>query len=75
LPAKNCSGKVFCHRSNLGWNELPEEERVRRAFLALGLDGTLAKKKLLNPEHGAILPLIVHGWGNQDEVGAAERAR
>jgi small subunit ribosomal protein S21 len=43
-------------------------------FLASGLDGALAKK-LLNPEHGEILPLIVHGWGNQDEVGAAEEAR
>ena len=57
-----------------GWSELPREGRVRRVFLALGLDAALAKK-LLNPTHGEILPLIVHGWGNQDEVGAAERGR
>jgi ribosomal protein S21 len=42
-PAKKCSGKVFCHQLNLGWNELPEEERVRRALLALGLDRAFAK--------------------------------
>jgi hypothetical protein len=74
LPAKNCSGKVFYHPPNLGWNELPEEGQVRRVFLALGLDGALAKK-LLSPAPIELLPLIAHGWGNQDEVGAAERGR
>jgi small subunit ribosomal protein S21 len=40
----------------------------------LGLDAALVKK-LLNPVHDEILPLIVRGWGNQDQVGAAERGR
>jgi Sigma-70 factor, region 1.1 len=40
-------------------------------FLALGLDGALAKK-LLDPADIEILPLIVHGWGNQYEVDASE---
>jgi small subunit ribosomal protein S21 len=51
LARKKLQREVFCHRPNLGWSELLEEGRVRRVFLALGHDGSLATK-LLNPPHG-----------------------
>src|ERR1700704_2781792 len=44
LPARNCSGRVFCRRRNVGWSELPGEEQGRRVYLALELDATLANE-------------------------------
>ena len=61
LRARNCSGRDFCHPPNLGWNELPEEERVRRVFLALDLDAT---QKALKPGVRRSIVVSVQGWGN-----------